>query len=101
VYGVLEEANRRLAGQIRFLDLDSVVADPVPTFKGLYRDLDLPWSPRVERREDGVSAPRAQRAHDQRRDLDAVNTYWRQLLDDDEVEVVTETSGSLWERLHR
>ena len=66
-------------------------------------------SPRVERRirsryvrrEDGVSAPRAQRAHDQRRDLDAVNTYWRQLLDDDEVEVVTETSGSLWERLHR
>ncbi|MFC1531559.1 sulfotransferase [Gemmatimonadota bacterium] len=109
VYGVLEEANRQFARQVRFLDLDSVVADPVPTFMGLYRDLDLPWSPRVERRirrryvprEDEVSAPRTPRAHDQRRNLGEVNTYWRQLLDDDETEVVTKTSGSLWERLHR
>lgn len=107
VYGVLADAERRSPGRMRFLDMDRVLAEPLPTYAGLYRELDLPWSAAVEGRirklyssgSDETAAPRSQRAHDRRRDLRAANVYWSQLLGEDEAEVVSEVSGAVWQRL--
>lgn len=108
VYSVLDAASRR-SERLRFLDLDRVVAEPMKTYAELYEHLNLPWASGVERRIRNnyglgaaqTAAPRSRRAHDQRRDLGAVNTYWSGVLDEAEAEAVTRTSGTLWESVRR
>lgn len=88
------------------LSLDQVVAAPVESYARIYTRLGLVWDEaiavRIERNyttASGEEQPQGQRAHDQRRDLGAVNTYWKGLLDEEERALVGEINASLWDKL--
>jgi len=105
IYGALISWARQ-EPRIRFVDLDDIVTAPVETYRRLYEELHLDWSPtmsgritRVYTRGGGAAAPRAGIVHDPRRDLSSVNTYWRDLLGQAEAEAVTRLNGDLWQAL--
>lgn len=88
------------------LSLDQVVAAPVESYSKVYARLGLAWNDDIAERiksnytsASGEEQPQGQRAHDQRRDLGAVNTYWKGLLDEDERALVSEINASLWDKL--
>lgn len=94
------------SGRVRLVDLDAVVAAPTESYRSLFADLGLAWTPRVARRINKMydrrgSAPTIPqgRPHDQRRDLSAVNQYWQQTLTEKEIADVEEIVAPLWHRV--
>lgn len=88
------------------LSLDQVVDTPLESYSKVYERLGLAWdadiAKQISRNYTSASAegrPQGQRAHDQHRDLAAVNTYWKGLLDDQERELVSEINSTLWDDL--
>lgn len=105
IYASLQNWSRDSA-RLTLLSLDRVVAEPEATYAGLYKRLGLVWSERIAARisrnytsETGRDQPQGQRAHDQRRDLGAVNTYWKGLLNEEERALVSEINAELWDSL--
>ncbi len=92
--------------RIHFLNLDDVVADPVATYAGLYRDLGLAWGADKEAKiadayqsKGGRAMPKSGTAHDRQIDVRVVNTYWRKVLGEAETEQVDALDGPLWAKL--
>ena len=91
--------------RIHLLDLDRVVADRQRVFRELYDRLELAWDGAVERHlartgsGQGPAQPDTDRAHTTDRDPAAVNRYWVDVLDPDEVAAVEAVDGELWEQL--
>ena len=93
---------------LRLVDLDDIVEQPVATYESLYRHAGLTWTDDVaaavaERyapKESGATAtPTGGRAHDYRaRDVSQVNRYWSDVLSEDEAARVEAMVGDLWER---
>ena len=97
-------ANARLF----LLDIDQLVRAPVATYEALYQRLRLPWSKRTAKRitrayrsGPGDGAPRGRKAHDRRRDLREVNTYWQRLLGEPEAAEINRVAGALWKSMQR
>ena len=90
---------------VHLVDLDAVIASPEQSFRRLYGLAGLTWTDRVtsavaatyDAAAAGVSAaPAVDRAHVKERDVSAVNSYWTDLLDDDEVGRVDALCGGTW-----
>lgn len=105
IYASLLESsqdNRRFI----LLSLDQVVSAPVESYAKIYERLGLVWNDNIAKQinRNYTSAsregqPQGQVAHDQHRDLAAVNTYWKGLLDEHERALVSEINASLWDDL--
>jgi hypothetical protein len=86
--------------------LDDIVDRPLAAYRSLFARLALPWSEEVaariaemyESRSERV-LPREKRAHDRKRDLRSINSYWQELLGEREARTVGELTGSTWERI--
>lgn len=105
VYEQLRSCSRRTP-RIRFVLLERLVHEPVQTYQRMFESLGLPWSARAAARVAGTyssdsnrTVPRAGRAHDPDRDLQAVNRYWKDILTADEATVVSQVAGPCWDRL--
>ena len=92
--------------RIHLLDTDRLVERPIPVCRALYGALDLPWDTRVEQRiaglyreRGGAAIPKQGVAHDHRRAVSSVNTYWTTILDHDEIARVEHLNGRLWAEL--
>ena len=90
------------------LDLDHAIANPVPSYEGLYTTFGLPWSEAISQQiaatyapKDGPARdmPKAGQAHDMSRDPSSFNAYWKKVLDEDEIARVTQMAGPLWEEI--
>lgn len=90
---------------VHLLDMERVVADRTGEFRRLYERLGLTWSAavldRVQRsgRGTGPARPSGTRAHGGQRDPRAVNDYWRDVLDRDELLVTQRLNDELWQRV--
>jgi len=89
--------------RFHFVDLDRVVATPVASYQDLYAATGLAWSTAIEEKiqqqytsTNSNSAPEGQKAHDSRRDLSSINSYWKKLLDPEEEAVVSRLNAELW-----
>jgi len=86
------------------LSLDELIQRPTTVYAALFDRLGLSWTKSVERavvsryqaEQSEPQIPVGEKAHDRKRDLASINQYWRNLLDDDEQALVTETCGELW-----
>lgn len=103
VYAPLLEQSAGRA--IHLVNLDDIVERPILAYELLYEQLGLPWSPDIAKKISDMyesrsarTLPRERRAHDQKRDLRSINSYWQELLEDDESTAVGELSGEIWER---
>jgi hypothetical protein len=100
----LLRASQEVAG-ITFVDLERLVEDRAGVLRALYALLDLPWTGASETHVrssaigDGPAAPEGSRAHGGRRDPSAVNRYWVNVLDADDVDRIEELTGDLAGRL--
>jgi hypothetical protein len=99
-------AERDRGRDLRLVDLDEIVEQPIDTYRSLYEHAGLGWTDEiaagVERRysADGSAAPAEGRAHDWRdRDVSQVNRYWEGVLTEDEAARVESITGALWERV--
>lgn len=93
----------RIHSRIRFVNLEDIVQSPVATYAELYRILGLRWTNRtrskIEKRyrsDTSRTKPQGRKAHDQNRDLEAINTYWRDLLAEDDRSLIAELDSDLW-----
>lgn len=92
--------------RIRFVNLEDIVQHPVATYAELYRILRLRWTQRtrskIEKRyrsDTSRTKPRERKPHDQNRDLESINTYWRDLLSESDRSLIAELNSDLWSEL--
>lgn len=102
------EAHGPADAPLTLLDLDAMIADPVPSYRRIYDTHGLPWSDRVAaqiaqtyapRGEGARDMPKAGQAHDMRRDPATLNAYWKKVLTEDEAARVTALAGPLWDEI--
>ena len=106
VYTVLLDWHRKGA-KFLFVDLNSILLDPVESYRKLYAFAGLTWTPQIEstiatRYRSGSNrpdVPKSGKQHDRSRNLEAVNTYWTDLLDEREVAACSDLNSALWEDL--
>lgn len=91
---------------IHLANLDDIVDHPLAAYESLYARLALPWSDDVARKISEMyeskserKLPREKRAHDRKRDLSSINSYWQELLGVEEAEAVGELTGATWSRI--
>jgi hypothetical protein len=100
----LLRVHARVAGT-HLIDLDRIVEDRLAVLHQLYERLGLAWTEAVARRlahsgrGRGPARPATDRAHVGSRDVAAVNRYWIELLDQEEVRLVDRLNADLWEQL--
>lgn len=89
--------------EIYILNVDSIIEQPLVTYKKIYNLLGLEWSSFIEKKiiydyrpRKAVSRPVGNRPHDRQRDLRAVNMYWKELLTDAETSSIERLNGELW-----
>jgi hypothetical protein len=97
--------------QIRLVNVQETIEQPITCYRCLFDWLDLPWSQdvvdRLRRRyppeegEAALSRALPQRAHVRRRSVSHVNTYGSRLLTAEEKEIIEDITGELWIRLQR
>jgi hypothetical protein len=86
-----------------------VVADPLATYRALYRRYGLEWTHRVAARiarryasaGAAASTELPQRAHVARRDVTQINRYGLKMLEAGEVNRVMAITGDMWDRLRQ
>ena len=95
VYGSLAKAAEG-DERIVFVDTDRLLADPQGQYRKLYNRLGLQFTSRVERRIEKVYAPApsgaeipAGHAHTKSRDVSTANTYWRKMLSEKEIDLIS------------
>lgn len=91
---------------IRVVNIDKVIQNPIETCNEIYSELDLNWSARIERKirkiylnRNGNEQPRYRKAHDSKRNIQSINTYWSKILTKEEKKIVTKICGNLWGKL--
>lgn len=99
---LVEAADRH--SEVLLVNLEDFVEDRRGVMRRLYAHAGLQWSPRVDahlaRSAAGEgAAPTRARAHVGPRDPSAVNRYWVDVLDDEEVTLVDAINADLWRRI--
>jgi hypothetical protein len=91
---------------VRLVDVGALVEDPGVEARKLFAHAGLELTPAVERAvldryeaDAGAPATPTGRAHTKNRSLRDVNTYWRDVLEPDDVRVVESLNAELWERV--
>lgn len=106
-YGYLLKMAERYQN-IRFVNIDRIVSDPVGSYKKMFEYLGLPFSEAVAKKvadEYAVSdkpksdQPDDNRVHTKNRNVQAVNTYWSGVLDDEEIAYVDRTCRDLIDKI--
>ncbi len=102
-YAYLMKVSRRKE-KVFFVNIDQLIADPVTVYQGLYHNLGLEWSIKVEGKirkdyafsSSSSSVPEVGKAHDANRNIADVNTYWQKVMSKEEVEIVKDITQSRW-----
>lgn len=94
--------------RIHWLDMQTIVANPVAEYERTYRAIGLQWSPKVRwaieqtyqaRPSRNAPSDLPRRAHVGGRDLSTINSYGQQLLSHTELRVIEEITAALWQDL--
>jgi len=105
IYGNIKEWSLKNPS-IRIVNIDKVIQNPIETCNEIYSEMEFHWNARIEKKilkiysnRKGSEEPRYRKAHDSKRNIQSINTYWSKILTEEEKNIVTETCGSLWEKL--
>ena len=99
----LLRASQELPG-VHVCDLEQLVRDRTAGYRDLYAKLGLAWTAATEAHlraaeaAAGPARPQGTRAHGAPRDPAAVNAYWVDVLDSDEIALTDELNAELWRR---
>lgn len=92
--------------KIQFVNLDSIIINPVKAYKTIYEKLDLDFNTsiqnKIQKNYNSISdkiSPDLNQTHDWNRNVLSVNTYWDKLLSEEEVRLVGQINNDLWQAL--
>ncbi|WP_346911899.1 sulfotransferase [uncultured Roseibium sp.] len=92
------------SGRVKIIEIDDLIADPLASTEGLYQHCGLPLTDKLHRKVEARyskdtddKVPTHNTAHVRKRNIKAVNSYWKKVLDDDELAAIERVKGMFQE----
>ncbi|MEO0607068.1 MAG: sulfotransferase domain-containing protein [Pseudomonadota bacterium] len=107
-YGYLLDMAKQYKN-IRFINIDRVIDDPVASYQTMFDYLGLPFSADIQKKVESEyavsSTPKSDtpdhHTHTKNRNVQAVNTYWKSVLDEEEISYIDGTCSELMRKIEQ